>query len=452
MLPTNLYEALWLIAVAGTLALIIAVILFALKEMPIKRLVIGAIACFVAGFMVVVVYAAVPVHDNGRDSLYYVDAVAVGHSRHHDPFNSWTMRYLSDNNLSVSDIAENPSFLLEILSERMYHGEQIVSVSWCGDMPRRLIIEFTHGDAYENIVAAFGSQAPMVMAYGPIASITNVILEMVGFDVYWDEILVRTIGLIDILFGHQHIWTSPQFGIRSMDTDFIEYMLFYSDAEASTFENNTIERQYDYYELSEVINDEYADDVSYDVDNTQVHPLVGSWATSRISCNFSTNENEYLIYYVFRDDGQGTVTEINLDWRVNNGVLFICRSHLLCCSVDAISGCMTHALCGVSCDTAVSWRYSINGDILTLTSIEAPIGTYTFARASAVGAVEYIRPLPPTGNRWACFEPVERIVFWIPGTGTVWHSRRNCHHIVNSRNVRRGTISQSGLRGCSACT
>jgi len=44
MLPTNLYEVLWLIVAAGTFAFIITVVIFALKEKPIKRLAIGAMA------------------------------------------------------------------------------------------------------------------------------------------------------------------------------------------------------------------------------------------------------------------------------------------------------------------------------------------------------------------------------------------------------------------------
>ena len=60
MLTSNLFNVLWLGAMAGTIALLVAALVVGLKDKPVKWLVTGAITFFIAGLAVAAVYVYRP--------------------------------------------------------------------------------------------------------------------------------------------------------------------------------------------------------------------------------------------------------------------------------------------------------------------------------------------------------------------------------------------------------
>ena len=94
-------------------------------------------------------------------------------------------------------------------------------------------------------------------------------------------------------------------------------------------------------------------------------PLIGTWL-----CMGST-------YYVFDADGRGTMAGSGINWSARNGVLSICNTPILCRN---------------RCPAPAQWRYTLDGDNLTLTSTVVPGMTFDYTRSrlnqAATGSTE----------------------------------------------------------------
>jgi len=70
-------------------------------------------------------------------------------------------------------------------------------------------------------------------------------------------------------------------------------------------------------------------------------------------------------YYVFEDDGYGTMSGSPIRWSTRGGVLSVCS---------------TPRMCQNTCLAPSRWRYVINGDQLTLSSTLVPFMRFNYIR------------------------------------------------------------------------
>ena len=72
-----------------------------------------------------------------------------------------------------------------------------------------------------------------------------------------------------------------------------------------------------------------------------------------------------LPYYVFEENGRGTISGMDMRWSTRSGILSICT---------------TPAICGNTCLAPTEWRYTLDGNQLTLISTLTPDLTFTYTR------------------------------------------------------------------------
>jgi len=378
--------------------------------------------------MVVFVYAVVPATDDGNDSPHYVDAISSWLMVEEGALDDFILtyddsptltpmqNYMKENNWTANDVINDPALLIGRLSWMLAEGEQITFLGW-GDDPTVLTVNIDIGDI-SALEASMGELATAYAASIATRRISEGLLKITELDAHWVTMKIYVKGVGAAQFEHHHIQAIDGGLWRFMDENYIHYVFFVGNDDEDV--NHT-------YTYDDVIIDEYDDYANYDEENVPIHPLIDSWASSG------------QIYYVFRYDGRGTVTQINMDWRVNDGTLYICRSSFLC---------------GDNCATAIPWRYSIEGDNLTLTSVNASLGIYTFVRASAVDATVHMPPSPPSDGR-ACFQPVESVRWFIGNRNSmVFHSPR-CRTLPEQHNrIRfnsRADAINAGHRPCGNC-
>jgi len=70
-------------------------------------------------------------------------------------------------------------------------------------------------------------------------------------------------------------------------------------------------------------------------------------------------------YYVFNENGQGTMSGMDINWSTSQGILTVCT---------------TPELCGSTCIAPSEWYYVISGDEMVLTSRLIPGMVYTYTR------------------------------------------------------------------------
>ena len=70
-------------------------------------------------------------------------------------------------------------------------------------------------------------------------------------------------------------------------------------------------------------------------------------------------------YYVFLDDGTGTMAGEDIRWHVQNGYLIICT---------------TPGICGTTCIAPARWYYDLRDDTLSLESADLPGFNFEYTR------------------------------------------------------------------------
>jgi len=400
MLSSNLFNALWLGAMACTFAFIIAVVVFELKSKSIKWFALGAITFFLTGLAVVAVYAIRPAP---RVEAVFMDGFVEAPFQIHDfsetyddtisdtsldetpayfaelPPLTGIQQYLADNDLSVADIVVNPSLLINRLTWLLAPGDQVVRLEWDEDNPATLVVEIEL-DEISDMDVSPGAQALPYAASSATTRVTDELLGITELDNYWASIHIHISGVGDVFF-------------ERASADFVYHA-------------------YTPYE--------YEDEVPL------AYGLADSWAIG----------NE--IYYVLRDTGRGTMTMIGIRWHTHNGILYVCRSPWLC---------------GEECDKAIQWRYLHDGNYLTLTSVDDPAVTYTYVRADSVG-VTALAPPRARIREGAESQGTVRGHFIGNFNTNVFH-RASCSHLPDTHNrvffdTREAAVS-AGHRACQRC-
>jgi len=428
MLSSILFNVLWIGTITGALGLIVATIAAALKDKPFKGFVAGAAACFIAGIVVAVVYITLPAPStNGayRD----VFAEMPGHSMDwagapddafmHDYHNHYDMpplaeqpiltamqQYLLDNNWDVSDIVAAPSLLINRLNGLLAAGEQVISLGWDDDSPTTLVAKVDIGDI-SALEHSMGEQAAPFAASTATRRISEGLLGLIELDAYWENLRISVAGIGDVVFWPHHVQGVDMW--RFMDDDYIHYAFFERVDAAATVD-------FTHYE-------------AYNEAAAPAHGLVDSWALGN------------TIYYVFNDNGRGSMAMIGIQWWADNGTLTICRTRFHCRN---------------TCSNPFTWNYSINGNYLILTSPGAQGVSYTFTRASAIGAIEYARPESFQGHSESKTWFRESVAAnFIGNRGTSVFHRPTCHTLPAPHNrvrfATREAAINAGHRPCQNC-
>ncbi|MCL2854567.1 MAG: hypothetical protein FWE21_02990 [Defluviitaleaceae bacterium] len=72
-----------------------------------------------------------------------------------------------------------------------------------------------------------------------------------------------------------------------------------------------------------------------------------------------------MSYYTFNQDGSGIMAFMDITWEVDGDVLYICS---------------TPEMCGSTCIAPMRWTFTINGNQLTLDSLDLEGLSYTYTR------------------------------------------------------------------------
>jgi len=88
---------------------------------------------------------------------------------------------------------------------------------------------------------------------------------------------------------------------------------------------------------------------------TQTQSLVGNWDWMGMP------------YYVFNAGGTGTMSDMDILWSTNGGVLYTCSTPSLCGSIS-------------NCILPSRWSYSLSGNQMVLDSLDVPGMTFTYTR------------------------------------------------------------------------